>query len=380
MAVEELAPRWDDRGGPPEEAGATGKPEASRLALMMAFLGATLVGIGVILFVSANWRGMQGWTKLALVVVGMVAAYSAAFRLRFGVKVREDTAGALFYLGAILFGAALFVVAQGMHVNADEPVLMVMWAAGMLPLAYFLKSRAALVLVVISLELALGWELMLWLEDVSPHIVLASFLAFGTLLYALGNLHGASERYGPFKRVYGAAGLVTVFLALFPLTFDFAEFALIGTETSDGGIPAGLAVRYFVLLGIAACATVASLFVRRPPRTLLIEVGAQITVLMVSSLLYRFPSGGGVWLNLLFLALTVGAVVAGTLNRDRAWVNIGVFWFAALLFARYFDWVQSMMMRSAYAAATGAVLLLVAFWIEWSRSRPPELRIVGKGE
>src|SRR5439155_15714708 len=127
-----------------------------RVAVVMGFLGALLLGIGVILFFAANWPAIPGSVKLAAILLAVIAAYATGYWLRYDKETYRGTGNALLFLGALLYGAALFLIAQGFHVNAGSPSLLLLWAGGVLPLAYLLGARPMLILALLSLVIAVG--------------------------------------------------------------------------------------------------------------------------------------------------------------------------------------------------------------------------------
>ena len=102
----------------------------SKVVYALAFLGALLLGIGIITFFAANWQEIPGWSKLLLIFTAVIAAYTVGFWLRFERQLRPRVGNALIFLGALLFGAAIFLIAQGFHIQAHEPTLVYLWAIG----------------------------------------------------------------------------------------------------------------------------------------------------------------------------------------------------------------------------------------------------------
>jgi len=89
----------------------SGSP-SHRLTKLFAILGGLLVGVGMILFFSSNWRVIPDAGKLALVFASVISAYMAGYRLRFGSASRPGLAAGFFLLGAIAYGSGIFLVAQ----------------------------------------------------------------------------------------------------------------------------------------------------------------------------------------------------------------------------------------------------------------------------
>lgn len=352
------------------------EPEArrSRLALVLAFLGATLVGIGVIVFLAANWQGIPQWTKLALIFAAVAAAYHLGYWLRYQRQVYRGTGRAVLFLGALLYGAAIFLIAQGLHINAHQPGLLLLWALGVLPMAYLLRSQAMIVLAVLNLAVALGWDTAFWMLDWRDWAIVPFFsvyVIFGVLLYAIGNVHGAFPGTQQYRTAYGALGLICIFGGLLPLTF--AEVLDDGLTQSGHDLPTGAVIRLAVLLALAAGAAVASLFARRRSATAFREALALGVLVLVGGSLFWLGGApgpaGAIVLNLVLLALTVGAIAVGYLNREAAWVNLGSLFFGTQVIVRYFDWFWALLPRSVFFIGVGLVLMLGGMALERTRRR-----------
>ncbi len=232
-----------------ERYGGAAPPERRTLAGTLAFMGAILLGIGVIVFFASNWQSMPSWSKLALIFASVILSYVAGYRLRYGGTTFQGTGDALLFLGALLYGAGLFLIAQGYHVNAAEPFLLLLWIVGVLPLAYLLHSRAMVVLSLLILCIALGWETSRWLDDFdSWHEVPSVFLVFGCLLYALGNLQSRLKATRLYQQPFCVMGLWILMGALFLKTFpdnQHLKFAL------PLNVPEGAVLRFWGLAGLA---------------------------------------------------------------------------------------------------------------------------------
>jgi uncharacterized membrane protein len=352
-------------------AGAAADSEGNRLASLIAFFGATLLGVGVIVFFAANWQEIPGLVKLAAIFAAVLASYAGGYRLRYGTTAYQGTGNALLFLGALLFGAAIFLIAQGLHVNAGEPVLLLLWAVGTLPMAYLLGSRAMAVLMLLNLALALGWELSFWRDGIVPFC--AAYLVFGVLLYGLGLLQGAFAATAPFRAPFGVCGLLAILGTVFLLTFDvFGHGSFVGASS----LPAAAAIRFAALLAVTVVVLVAAAAVsgrrhgERRRAAGLAEGAACFALLLLGGLLF-FGGGGGsgaaVFFNLLLFGLIVGVIMVGCHRRAPAWVNVGTLFFALHLFARYVDWFWDLMPRALFFIGAGTLLLLGGLALERGR-------------
>jgi uncharacterized membrane protein len=338
-----------------------------KIAWVLGFLGAILVGIGAIVFFAANWQEIPQWTKLLLIVLAVVAAYWSGFLLRYETETYRGTGNALIFLGTLLYGAAIFLVAQGLHINAHAPLLVLLWGLGVLPMAYLLQSPAMTVLAILDIGVALGWEAVFWSNSWGRAPFLAVFVVYGVLLYALGQIHGASDRTETHKPAYSLLGLVAIFGALLPLTFP-----ALGSGASPAWEPGGL-LRVWVLSGLAAAAVVGAMFTPRRSSTVFPELATCLALLVLAVALASwapfYGSGVAIALNLVLLAITIGAVAVGYLNRETGWVNLGLFFFGTLVVVRYVDWCWGLLPRSLFFIGAGAVLVVGGMLLERTRRK-----------
>lgn len=102
-------------------------------------IGAVLVAAGIFSFISANWDGMDNLSRMAVVLLFMVASYSLGWYFKEN-KNLEKTGEALILLGSIIFGASIFLAAQMFNVRANWPDGFVLWMFGVLGMAFATKN------------------------------------------------------------------------------------------------------------------------------------------------------------------------------------------------------------------------------------------------
>jgi uncharacterized membrane protein len=347
---------------------AAAEQRRSKVAVALAFLGAILLGIGVIVFFAANWQYIPGSAKLFLIFLAVAASYIAGFHLRYDREGYRGTGNALLFLGSLLYGAALFLIAQGAHLNANTPSLLVLWIVGVLPLAYLLGSQAMVFLALLCAGTALGFYASDWLEGSSAAPYMAAYLAFGVMLYALGALQGAFEKTRVYLVPYTALGLVAMAGAL--LVLSFPELSEGHSSSTLQHIP----LPFLALLALAAVPVIAYAATgARAAVDKVAEAGLLVVMLAVGGLMVYFDTGGGatgaIFTNLLLLALAVGAVALGYWRQITAWVNVGVFVFAVHVLVRYCDWFWKLLPRSGFFIVLGVALLLGGLLLERARRR-----------
>jgi len=132
--------------------------ESTRMLLAtIYFIGAALVGIGIISFVAAHWTQISREIKLVLIIGAMLAAHISGFIL-WKVKGNYPKLGhTLVLLGTLIFGANIGLVAQIFHVRANPYDGFAAWALGAAAIAWAVKSTPNAVTALIAAAIfALG--------------------------------------------------------------------------------------------------------------------------------------------------------------------------------------------------------------------------------
>lgn len=361
---------------PLEEARRTG-----RLATIVGVLGALLVGIGIILFVASNWQQMDRLQRIALLLAALLLAYGAGYLLRYEPGGSPRVGEALIFLGSVVFGANVFLIAQIYHVAAGEPLLLALWSAGAFAVAYAMGLRPPLYLAILAAVGWYGFQLAAWRIDSAGAAVvgLAAFVPYGLLLLSLGELQRSFRSTERFSAAFVQLGLL---VALIPLwVFSFGDFwrTLSSDQASPiagGSTEANLAQLHLSFALFAVLALLLTLWaVRRlgPARSAM-AVGAGIALLGASSLVALFhpfqdPRVYAIVFNGVILAGVLWAVVVGLWTRRESFINLGLAFFVLLVFGRYFDFLFSFMDRSLAFILAGVLLLGGGYLLERSRRR-----------
>ncbi len=102
-------------------------------------IGALLIAAGIFSFVAANWQEIGRMTKVSIVLAVMAVSYGLGFYLKeYRGYVRSGEA--LILLGAISYGAGIFLVAQLFHVQVEWPDGFLLWMLGTLAMALAVDS------------------------------------------------------------------------------------------------------------------------------------------------------------------------------------------------------------------------------------------------
>lgn len=118
-----------------------------RTILIIVTIGAVLIGAGIFSFVASNWEYMTKTLKVAILITTMLITYMAGWftEEKYGF---EKTGTALMVLGAITYGASIFLVAQMFNIRANWPDGFILWLLGVLALAFARGSYSFFVLAI----------------------------------------------------------------------------------------------------------------------------------------------------------------------------------------------------------------------------------------
>lgn len=142
------------------------KVDASKNTIKtVTMFGVTFVGIGVFSIIAANWSNLNDALKVMFVVVPMCISYIVGANLRKSVD-HQKTGDGLIVLGTVLYGAAIFLIAQIFNIHAMWQDGMLLWTIGA-ALAAFLTAVESLYVftLVLSLFAVMGHSLGVFLPE-----------------------------------------------------------------------------------------------------------------------------------------------------------------------------------------------------------------------
>jgi len=187
--------------GEPAAAGSTGSVVSaedlaerstliSRAVSIIGVMGALLVGLGIIIYIAANWDGIPVWARVTM-LVGLTAAINAAGWFLLARLDYPRIGVAMLVVGALAYGASIHLIAQIYHVPVNHPNLTTAWFLGVLPMGYVVRSRLLVGVSLALLVLSMGFRTQWWLEyyGVETFLLLAPLtLAISAAVVALGLL------------------------------------------------------------------------------------------------------------------------------------------------------------------------------------------------
>ncbi|MGH7150585.1 MAG: DUF2157 domain-containing protein, partial [Planctomycetota bacterium] len=371
--------------------------------------GVLLVGGGIVSFVAWNWEALPAAAKLALIGGAMVAAHLAGHWL-WRVRGTSPRLGhALTFLGTLIFGANIGLVAQIFHLHSDATKGIGAWAAGASVAAWALRSvpnallavglgtgwacsfvsqhegvlpftpvllgavflplarleRSRLLLCAAFLGIAITAAFHAGAESDEAAAVFASLLALDALFLSLPSaLPPESEgaRFAtPAARLALAAWVVVVYLASFREIADGIGFGDLAPGTWGW---AGIAAP--ALLG-ALAATAAGL--RRgaqawtDPWSPFLPVGGTALLLLVMAI----PGPGvGVTIaaNAILAAFAILLLASAVRSLERGPFWLGVVLAGVLVQSRFFEYETGLLLKAIVFVACGIAVLTVGLAFE----------------
>lgn len=107
-------------------------------------LGYLFIGLAVITLIGHNWDDLpRGLRMGGLILVTLIVNVLGFLRFRAGDKKSATT---WFFLGGLLYGASIMLIAQIYHIGEHFPDGIFWWAIGVLPVAILLESSLILLL------------------------------------------------------------------------------------------------------------------------------------------------------------------------------------------------------------------------------------------
>ncbi len=398
LTAEQALDHWEEKGLLTAKKAAelranlhTDKDIPNRALAIFSSIGAILVGLGVILFVSSNWDQMTPTLKVIILMAGMLGTGFTGYWLQY-MKDYEKTGLALQFVNVLIFGASIFLVAQIYHLQLTYWWGALLWLIGTLYMAYVLKSRMHIWLAVPLLILFLGWlrtsylgygreELDFLFDDRFSFLSLGPVLGVGLMSLAILHRRAKSMAFAGPTLFHWGMFLVMLLLVISTAdkSFYFNMLHLVWDPVTIAILTASvilLALAVFTGVfttkngkaGLLACTAYVFFvyFITYIPGWAGYDVGSiryygysQFQPDMVSGLFILY-----VLLTFFFLLLSVWF---GTLLKDPPVINMGMIGVAAVIFIQYFSWAFELLPRSVFFIIGGLVILAFTSVLERKR-------------
>lgn len=369
----------------------------------LALLGSTLLGVGVMLFFAANWQAIPRTIKVALVLLSFTSSYIVGYYLKEVKKTHPQVGYALIFLGSILYGSSIWLIAQIFHIEAENGIGFMLWYLGVIPLAYLFKSSLNLALALINLTI---WFIAGHYPLSMPYFIFPLLLGGTTLPLAvykkdLGNFAlvvlsfyiwfiplGVKLAASHNSFHYGILSLLLFSLILYflvPLLRRkkfFAEKLLLGFSLIGMFISLAFFSFHSFVEEFADKFTLYN-FSYLIAGVLIILIGIKVLekklsfhdipfVLFYSCLFLYFPVLGNssivlVFNNLLFFLFILLAIYYTYSLKQPLFFNFSIMMFALATILKYFDFFFALLPRSVFFMAGGLLLIIISLFLENKR-------------
>jgi uncharacterized membrane protein len=347
------------------------KAGPGRLITTISILGSILIGVGIILFIASNWSAIPQWGRLAIIFSSMIASYGFGFYLRYEAQNYPKVGASLILLGSLIFGAAIFLIAQIYHISVHYPNGPLLWGLFVLPLAYLVRYKSLIFVAILVLLTWLGMEASFWITGSGyrePFTMVFLFCMAGITLWGVGVMHRGWESLRIISSPYILIGSLVTFFAGYLLTFNLYALGL----KSDA-----LLIFYLGMAAIFLIAVVLRCLPADKEQGWFIEpLGLLILMVLVlylslTPLKITSTNEGGLRLffNILFALEIVGIIILGFIRRYSIYVNIGLVFFALDVVTRYFDFFWQLLPRSLFFILGGLLLLFGGILLERKRRK-----------
>lgn len=109
------------------------------LVKSVLYIGATLIGLGIILFIAANWDKIAASIKIVGATLLTLGFLHTGYHLKFRTTPHQNFAHAFLVLAALGIGATILLIGQIYHVQAEAYTVPLLWGALILPIAFFMR-------------------------------------------------------------------------------------------------------------------------------------------------------------------------------------------------------------------------------------------------
>ncbi|MCR9286057.1 DUF2157 domain-containing protein [Saprospiraceae bacterium] len=380
-----------------------------RLTLIFSVLGATLVGLGIILILAHNWDNLSKPIKTFFaflpMIIGQLACGYSLFKKKGNRSWAEGSAVFLFFA----VGAAISLISQIYHIEGDLGSFLLTWSLLGLPLVYLMPSsmvsllyiggitwyavergygyRSSMPYLYIPLILAVvphyfglwktnqkrnffnfhSWFLVAsiaivlgTISDDIPELMWIAYTSLFSLLFLLGKskfLDSKGLFANPF-RLLGALGLIIIFI--------ISSFNLFWEEAFDHIFEkSGLLKSSEFWISILFTGLATYLFIQKR------EVQSLLKINPLSIAFFLYPVLFFIGINNSIIAAVLGNVIAltiglyyinfGTDNDHLGYLNLGLLTITALIISRFFDMDISFVLRGLLFIGLGVMFFIANF-------------------
>jgi hypothetical protein len=135
------------------------KEDGNRFVTILSWVGAILVGCGIILLIGSNWEAIPRGVKIAVGLGLMLGAHAGGWYLREVEGTYRKTGEALHLVGSGLFLGNIGLIGQIYNLSSRPPNAILLWWVGIAALPWLLRSKVQHLLVLCAFSLWFGMEI-----------------------------------------------------------------------------------------------------------------------------------------------------------------------------------------------------------------------------
>jgi uncharacterized membrane protein len=393
--------RWETDGVIAPAAGAAIRaalpplPSGINIPVVVGIVGGLLIAAAFLAFIAAHWIEIPRLARLAILFAGILAAYGlGGWFARTERPILSDLCASV---GAIIFGAGIALVGQMYHLGGDFAGGMLLWAIGALAAAALTGSRGGLAVALVAaiiwssmrtidemdaphLPFLVIWFLaaalgIAWNSRVAAHLVALSAIPWwisaaialpvqqGTFILAAGAAlalgGGLALAASPWPRLAAAGAVLSTYGAFSLAAITAWEAATANEFLYDRTAGASRPLWAVACGAVGAIAGLAAGAARRQAGAAV--AGVSVVLVLVATAIWTQPHTGEPWLMYaLCLCAMVGLVASGMLDDARPRIVAGWLGVAGVIAAITWAVKGSLLRRSVFLAAAGAVAVALA--------------------
>ncbi len=325
-----------------------------RMQIFLYFVGAVLLGMGLISFIAANQWILDFLSKSP--IIRITFATIVTFSLFYGgcyITYQKQSypkmGQALMFLSTLAFGATIALIGQSYHENADTYGLYLIWMLCILPVAYLFKMPSVNIICVVLFYITLFFYANQYLNE---DLFLLIIILTSTPLYMLGNL---LKGYDKFALAYKT--IATTFIYLTILAYAFLENWVTRLNDTNNTLA--------IICGILLLGNIAMAIVFNKDKQ---KTAEQIVLTLISVMLLAISYNNYFYVWYLSHTCLIAMILAGMLfgyktNSPR---QISMFskFLIIYIVCLYSDFAWSFFSKTAFFLTGGVVLFGSAYLLE----------------
>ncbi len=346
----------------------------NKLLMIFSIIGGVMVAAGLILVMAANWQDIPDLVKIVAGVAIMTGCHLGGWHLR-NTGRHLAVAESLNLTGSLLFLGNIALIGQIFNLSSRPQNAMLLWAIGIAPTAFLLRSKTQHVLTLLATSIWLAYEFFGrtgWFNHLPEYQIYLIMLLCAFAFLVLG----VWLKRDWFASVTEKHGLLLIHLTAFPLTLPFFYDEFNWTGGASWLLPLStLVLAGLLIVGIRRNFTIMTVQWRFTWSLSLVAILGMgwLGIITDSNQNVDYSMrelNGSAWLAsvLLFSFCLVQAYV-GLLRQTPWFVNIGITFIAVHLITAYIKLFGTMFTTGTVFIAGGVFMIALAVYLEKQRRR-----------